>query len=81
MITAVREAQQTGSKLLVFVEGHYSLLNWASWFNIDDFPGDVIAARDLGEENWRLRRRFPQHTPMRMTLSGTTARLTRLDQE
>jgi hypothetical protein len=57
------------------VEGDGALLNWVSWFNIDDFPGAVIVARDLGQENERLMRAFPGHHPIRVALSGRAIRL------
>lgn len=80
-LAAVRENPEPGGRLLIFVEddGGGVLLNWASWFNIDVVPGDVIVARDLGDDNLSLMRRFPEHRPMHMTQSGLSVRLTPIE--
>ena len=65
VLAHVREAQASTGKLLLFVKGE-RLMFFLSWFNIGDFPGDVVVARDLGEENVQLVRRFPDHNPVRI---------------
>ena len=60
VFAAIRHAQAERGKILVFVKGE-GLLSYASWFNIDSFPGDVIVARDLGDRDRILMDRFPQH--------------------
>jgi 4-amino-4-deoxy-L-arabinose transferase-like glycosyltransferase len=71
---AVRDAQASNQKLLIFAMDQ-GLLHWASWFNVDEFPGDVIIARHLGEDDHRLIRLFPDHEPMRMFREAGRVRL------
>jgi hypothetical protein len=75
---AIEGARREMGKVLVFATGE-GPLNWGAWFNIDTFPGDVIVARDLGEQNARLAARFPDHVPLRLIQSGQTFRLARME--
>jgi hypothetical protein len=73
-LAAVERAMPGPDGLLVFVDGE-DLLNWLAWCNIGEFPGRVIVARDLGDENRRLMRRFPGHRPVRLQQEAPIVRL------
>jgi 4-amino-4-deoxy-L-arabinose transferase-like glycosyltransferase len=54
-------------KVIVFVKGkagHEYLLEALYWFNVDKFPGNIIVARDIGERNSILLKKFPEHNPL-----------------
>jgi hypothetical protein len=63
---AVERARTEHSRLLVFVRDRFPgptepFLEALYWYNIEDFPSNVIVARDLGEPNCMLTQRFPDH--------------------
>jgi hypothetical protein len=69
----VTELHRERGKLLVFVRERSRLpvlFDALSWFNVDDFPGDIIVARDLGARNTDLVRRWPDHLPFLVTDHG-----------
>jgi hypothetical protein len=60
----LRERQRQAGPLLVFVKNpplSEPLFIALSRFNFGPFPGDIVVARDLGDENARLLCRFPDH--------------------
>lgn len=69
----VRAYRDQHGPILVFVRESGDFTTWfmsLNWYNADDFPGDIIVARDLGAENARLASRFPSHRPILATRSA-----------
>ena len=63
----VEELRRKYGKVIAFVErrtSHEYLLEALYWFNVDNFPGDVIVARSIRDKNSILTQRFPDHTPV-----------------
>jgi 4-amino-4-deoxy-L-arabinose transferase-like glycosyltransferase len=63
----IEDFQKTHGKVLVFVkrmEGREYFLEALYWFNVDKFPGDIVVARDIGERNSVLMKKFPGYTPL-----------------
>jgi hypothetical protein len=66
---AARSAQREHGKVLLFARS--SLMNevpftWLYALNAGPFPGAIVVARDLGQENAELVARFPGYTPLRV---------------
>ncbi len=63
----VEELRRKHGKVIAFVErktSHEYLLEALYWFNVNNFPGDVIVARSIRDKNSILMQRFPDHTPV-----------------
>jgi hypothetical protein len=75
VFSEIRRLEQQPGKFVIFA-GYEDVLQYLTWVNIDDFPGRLTAARDLGESNVRLLAKFPEHRPLTAVRTGEQVMVT-----